>query len=73
LIEVAILIGSDIMIVYLFVFYQHDATQKGTTTKMDLQMLFTLPGLPGYSWRRTGHLGNKSGVDGIYLELITYD
>jgi len=31
---------------------------------MDLQRLLTLP---GYSWRKTRHEGDKCGVDGIYL------
>ena len=35
-----------------------------SATKMDLQRLLTLP---GYSWRKTRHEGDKCGVDGIYL------
>ena len=72
MITIGILIGSEIMIVNLIVVYQHDVTrmtlqvltQWGTTKKMVLQRLLTLP---GYSWRRKGNLGNKGGVDGIYL------
>ena len=33
---------------------------------MDLQRLLTAP---GYSWRRKRHEGDKSGVDGIYLDF----
>ena len=66
-------IGPDICLVIFFVFYKYDEDTSNSKHWLNLSdyykdgSLGSPYALPGHSWRRKRHDGDKGGVDEIYL------